>query len=129
MKFSREKVRELVFKALFALENNKQQNFNLLNILLFKKRKPDDYYQQLVKGILPIYHDLEKQYSNFLKSNWSLSRISKTSSIALQIGLYEIKQRIDIPNKVAIDQATNLAKKFGGPKEGAFVNGILARFM
>ncbi|KGO31733.1 transcription termination factor NusB, partial [Oenococcus alcoholitolerans] len=98
-------------------------------ITLFEHNAVDDYYNQLVEGVFAVHKELDEEYTSFLKDDWSIERIPKTSIIALRIGIYEIKKRIDIPNKVAVDQATILAETFGDSSDGRFVNGVLANFI
>ncbi len=83
----------------------------------------------MVDGVFAVHKELEEKYKPYLKDNWSLERISKTADIAMQIGLFELTSRIDIPKKVSLDQATELAKNFGDESDGKFVNGVLAHFV
>ena len=60
-----------------------------------------------------------------MKKGWTISRISKTSLAILKLAIYEIKYVDDVPAKVAINEAVNLAKKYGADDEPSFVNGLL----
>lgn len=60
-----------------------------------------------------------------LKSNWKLERISKIDLSLLELAIYEIKYK-EVPYKVAINEAVELAKKYGEDNSKTFVNGILA---
>ena len=60
-----------------------------------------------------------------LKSDWKIERISKIDLAILKIAIYEIKYK-DIPFKVGINEAVELAKKYGEDNSKNFVNGILA---
>ncbi len=60
-----------------------------------------------------------------LKDEWKLSRISKMDLSILKLAIYEIKYS-DVPFKVAINEAVELAKKYGEDKSKNFVNGVLA---
>ena len=60
-----------------------------------------------------------------LKSDWKISRISKMDLAILKLAIYEIKYN-EIPYKVAINEAVELAKKYGEDKSKNFVNGVLA---
>ena len=57
--------------------------------------------------------------------NWRLQRIAKVDRCILRIAAYELLYRDDIPPKVSINEAVDLAKKFGAEESGAFINGIL----
>ncbi len=66
---------------------------------MFKQNTIDDYFNELVDGVFAVHKELEEKYKPYLKDNWSLERISKTADIAMQIGLFELTSRIDIPKK------------------------------
>lgn len=59
--------------------------------------------------------------------NWSFDRVAKTDLAILRNAIAEIKYNDSIPNSVAINEAVNLAKKYGDEKSFAFVNSILAK--
>ena len=73
-------------------------------------------------GISEIDELLEK-YSK----GWKLSRMNKVDLTILRLGVYEMKYDEDIPERVAINEAVELAKKFGGDESPAFVNAVLAK--
>jgi len=56
---------------------------------------------------------------------WEASRISPIERAALRIAVYELADRDDVPAAVAIDEAVRLAKRYGSPEAGVFVNGVL----
>ena len=58
-------------------------------------------------------------------SNWPLEQISTVDRNILRLGIYELKFSEEIPNKVAINEAIEVAKTYGGPASGKFVNGVL----
>ena len=60
---------------------------------------------------------------------WRISRLSKTDLMLLRVAVYEIKFDSEIPDKVSINEAVELAKIYGGDESPAFVNGVLAKFM
>jgi N utilization substance protein B len=60
--------------------------------------------------------------------NWALDRMAATDRNVLRLGAYEILYS-DTPHKVAINEAVELAKRFGSAQSAAFVNGILDRFV
>ena len=60
-----------------------------------------------------------------MKSNWKIERISKIDLSLLELAIYEIKYK-EVPYKVAINEAVELAKKYGEENSKTFVNGILA---
>ena len=60
---------------------------------------------------------------------WRIQRISKTDLMLLRVAIYEIKFDDEIPDKVSVNEAVELAKIYGGDESPAFVNGVLAKFM
>ena len=61
--------------------------------------------------------------------HWNTDRMGKVELAIIRLALYEILYDDEIPRKVAVDEAVNLAKKYGQDGSGQFVNGVLARFM
>lgn len=59
---------------------------------------------------------------------WKISRMGKVDLTILRLAVYEIKYDEDIPTSVAINEAVELAKKFGQEESSKFVNGVLAKF-
>ena len=68
--------------------------------------------------------EIQKTISMYLKEDWSIERISKVNLAILEIAIYEIKQE-ETPYKVVINEAVELAKKYGDTTSQAFINGIL----
>lgn len=62
-------------------------------------------------------------------SGWKTRRMGKVELTILRLALYEMKEDEEVPEKVAINEAVELAKKFGGSDSPAFVNGILAKLV
>jgi len=60
-----------------------------------------------------------------LSRNWRVERIARVERTILRMALYELKFRDDIPARVAINEAIELAKRFGSADASAFVNGLL----
>lgn len=67
------------------------------------------------------------QLLNETAKGWKTSRMSKVDLNVLRLAVYELKYDDDVPTGVAINEAVELAKKFGGEESPAFVNGILAK--
>jgi N utilization substance protein B len=83
-----------------------------------------EFAKKLVKGILDQRGDIDATISKFAP-DWPLPKITVTDRNVLRIGTYELKHDTDIPSKVAINEAIELAKTFGGESSGKFVNGVL----
>ena len=78
----------------------------------------------LVNGVLKTLPELDAIIAAHSK-NWRLERIAKIELTILRLSLYEMLHRDDVPDKVAINEGIELAKKFGDHRSSGFVNGIL----
>ncbi|MBR5375669.1 MAG: transcription antitermination factor NusB [Lachnospiraceae bacterium] len=83
----------------------------------------EDRFNSIIKTI-PTLDELIQEHS----SGWSLDRIGKVELSVLRLAVWELKFDDDIPAGVAINEAVNLAKKYGQDGAGSFINGILANF-
>ena len=84
------------------------------------------YIKNVVYGVMDKYDELTGIISENLKDGWKVERISKVARAVLLLAIYEIKYVEDVPDKVAINEAIELAKKFDMPDSSVFVNGVLA---
>jgi N utilization substance protein B len=85
-----------------------------------------DYVRRLIDGVLSTSGELDR-YIAQAAENWKLNRIAPVDRSILRLALFEMLEAGDVPPKVAIDEAVELAKKFSTEQSGAFVNGILDR--
>ena len=83
-----------------------------------------EFVIQLVQGVLDKQDELN-QLLQPIASDWPLDQIPRLDHYMLLIGAFELKHNPDIPPKVAINEALELAKKFGGNKSSQFINGVL----
>ncbi len=79
---------------------------------------------ELIGGVLEALPQLDGMIAAHCK-NWRLQRIAKVELTVLRLSLFELLYREDVPDKVAINEGIELAKKFGDQRSGGFVNGIL----
>ena len=82
------------------------------------------YISDTVDGIIDQIADIDVQIEKYAE-NWPIDQMSLVDRNILRIGVYELKFNDAIPSKVAINEAIELAKNYGGPSSGKFVNGIL----
>ena len=83
-----------------------------------------DFALKLVDGIKEHQEDIDATITKFAP-DWPLPKITTVDRNVLRIGTYELKYDPQIPSKVAINEAIELAKTFGGESSGKFVNGVL----
>ena len=84
----------------------------------------DGFIQHLIKGVRDHQETIDKLITKFAPE-WPLEQITIVDSNILRLGTYELKFDETIPAKVAINEAIELAKTFGGESSGKFVNGVL----
>jgi N utilization substance protein B len=82
------------------------------------------FADSLVRGTLDHLAELDRIIADHA-THWSLSRIAPVERNILRLAAYELLHRYEIPEKVAINEAIELAKQYGSEESGAFVNGIL----
>lgn len=89
-----------------------------------KKFSDHEFTEGLVRGVLQHINDLNDTIREFAP-DWPLDQITIVDRNVLRIGIYELKYDQSIPPKVAINEAIELAKEFGGEASGRFINGVL----
>ena len=92
------------------------------------EEKDREYLQNRVEQIIEAIPELDAAL-NQVAEGWKTRRMGKVERTILRLALYEMKKDETVPEKVAINEAVELAKKFGGSDSPAFVNGILAKLV
>jgi len=85
-----------------------------------------DYADQLVRGVRQDLEKLDERIRS-ASQNWRLERMARIDRNALRLGTYELLTRTDVPRAVILDEAVELAKRFGSDESSKFVNGVLDR--
>ena len=83
-----------------------------------------EYFSELFSGVLKDNEELDAYFVPFLK-NMSKKELDPVTLSLLRMASFEFKNRIDVPYKVVINEAVNLAKKFGAEDSHKFINGVL----
>lgn len=127
---NRSEMREQAFKLIYSLEIQKKEPFEeQINLYIesneIKDKNTIAYIEDAVKGIEENKELITEKIEKNLKKDWKIERISKVDLAILKLAIYEIKFK-DIPFKVVINEAVELAKKYGEDSSKNFVNGILA---
>ncbi|MFD1440012.1 transcription antitermination factor NusB [Lacticaseibacillus hegangensis] len=126
----RHDTRAAAFKALFAIASNADADRSAVyEEALPKDEEAPAYLTTLVDGVLAHQDELDAQINAKLKKGWTLQRLSKTDLILLRLGLFEIQQVPDVPDKVAVNEALELAKTYSDESDAKFINGILGHFV
>ncbi len=83
-----------------------------------------EFSSELVKGVALNLEEIDKSIMRYA-ANWQLKRMAVVDRNIMRLGAFELLYREDIPPKVSINEAVELAKKFSGLESGKFVNAIL----
>lgn len=126
---NRSKLREETFKLLYSLEFCKDNTEDAINTYIEEnsiiETQDVDYMKNTINGILREKENISKLISDNLATKWTIDRISKIDLVILKLAIYELKNT-DIPFKVVINEAVELAKTYGDDNSKMFVNGVLA---
>ena len=130
MDMNRTAIRESAFKLIYSLEIQKQNDLKEQIDVYFESenienKEAKEYIEDAVLGIENHKEEILGLIERNLKSDWKIDRISRIDLSILKLAIYEIQYK-DIPFKVVINEAVELAKKYGEDSSKNFVNGILA---
>ena len=119
--------RELALKALYQIDIRGGSSHEEL-ALLFESFHADDrarkFAVELVEGVERERTALDQHLAGALE-HWTIGRLSRVDHNMLRIGLYELLWMNEIPARVTMDEAIELAKAYGDQDSGRFVNGVL----
>ena len=87
-----------------------------------------DFIRQLVNGVSKKAKNLDEELQP-VAPEWPIDQIARMDKIVLRIGLYELKDESDVPPKVVINEAVELAKAFGSENSSKFINGVLGTLL
>jgi N utilization substance protein B len=121
--------RELALKVLFELETNGGEAERALQYHGAEARAEADvidFARTLIAGVLEHQKAIDAELAEASR-NWDLDQMAKVERTLLRIATFEIRYLPSVPLKAAINESIELAKTFGGPDSGKFVNGILGR--
>ena len=99
------------------------------NIARYKHMLDDtDFIKQLVSGVDAHADELDAKLQP-VAPEWPIDQIARMDRLVLRMGLYELENEADVPPKVVINEAVELAKAFGGDNSSKFVNGVLGTLL
>ena len=123
---ARSRARRLAMQAIYEWQmtaNNPQSIIDQVRQDQSMKKVDDDYFEELVKQVTNKVKDLDTHISPLLDRD--LDDIDVVEKAVLRLGAYELEHRMDVPYKVVINEAVELAKIFGAEEGYRFVNGIM----
>lgn len=99
------------------------------NVARYKEMIDDvPFIQQLVAGVTKQAPELDATLQP-VAPEWPIDQIARMDRLVLRIGLYELQNEADVPPKVVINEAVELAKAFGGDNSSKFINGVLGTLL
>ena len=132
---TRTEIRELTFELLYSLEIQKmeQQEYNeQIELFLVEQNvsqeKAKTYMTETINGIAKNKEEILELISQNLKEKWDISRVSKINITLLKLATYDIVYT-ELPYKVVVNEAVEIAKKYGDDTSPAFINGVLANII
>lgn len=87
-----------------------------------------EYLKTKAEAVLKVLPELDEKI-NAVAEGWKTGRMGRVDLTIIRLALYEMLYDEEVPGKVAINEAVELAKKFGGDESPSFVNGVLARLI
>jgi N utilization substance protein B len=124
---TRREGRELALQALYALDLNPMDTRESLRRLRENSRAASavrSFAEEIVAGVTDHREALDSKIEE-QSTNWSISRMTRVDLNILRIAVYELLFRNDIPKSVTMNEAIEVAKKFGTEESPAFINGVL----
>ena len=128
---SRSELREHIFRMLFRIEFNNEEEMKEQEALYFDlldpvSEKDQEYILNKYKAIVEKLREIDNVL-NELSTGWKTRRMNRVDLTILRLATYELKWDEEVPDKVAINEAVELAKKYSSESGPAFVNGVLAK--
>ena len=127
----RSRAREVALQVLFQDDLNPGANASradaFLSGRLQGRTEVVEFARSLVLGVRRYRETLDSRLSD-IADNWALGRMAATDRNVLRLGAFEILYT-DVPDRVAINEAVELAKRYGSAQSSQFVNGILDRLL
>lgn len=121
--------REEAFKLLYSMEIQQEKEEEQIELYFENNEIEDPKIQKYIRnswnGVKENEEEICEKISEHLKKDWNIQRISKVNLSILKLAIYELLYK-KIPYKVAINEAIELAKKYGEDHSASFINGILA---
>ena len=133
--------REIAVQCLYQIEMNGVSIGDALDMVFQEAREENEanvkledesalrlYSEELVAGVKSHEAPIDEALQQYLKG-WRMDRLSRVDRQILRLAAFELIYREDVPPKVAVNEAIELAKHYGVEESGKFVNGVLGQFL
>lgn len=119
--------RIIIMQTLFELDFRQDCDIDEVldrNLEEYKNKADEPFVRETVKGVVSSKNLLDERIGSSAPE-WPLDQIASVDKCTLELAIYELDNYSDIPPKVVINEAVELAKQFGGESSSKFVNGVL----
>jgi N utilization substance protein B len=126
----RSRAREIALQALFQEDLNPNNSLENLGVFLGARLQDEqlrEFAKAIVLGVKRNQEELDQMLAE-KAANWSVPRMAATDRNLLRMGAYEIRF-MDTPDRVAVDEAIELSKRYGTAQSPQFINGILDKLI
>ncbi len=125
---NRRLARELALKILYACDSGRNEAPKIIMNEILGKKKYEENVRNFAIALTMLTIENTRKIDDYIKStlhNWEFERIATIDRLILRMGICEFLYFDDIPIEVSINEAIELAKKFGTDESNKFVNGVL----
>lgn len=123
---TRENAMKFIFQTLFQREDFEEQVQVYCEEHKFSDEAESIYFLDVVRGVAAHAAEIDESIAKCAKG-WTISRMPKVDLAIMRLSTYEMIYRTDIPASISINEAVELAKKFGDDGTKAFINGVLGK--
>ena len=126
---TRRRAREVVLQMLFQFEANQSEPQRVIDLYkgcFGEGPLPDDFSTELFLNVANSIQTIDGTIKA-ASENWRLERMSRVDRNILRMGVFELENSKEIPARVVINEAVELAKRFGSDDSASFVNGVMDR--
>ena len=128
---TRSEARKAAFTLIFQLNQHGDDVSGMLDMLLEENPACESnlgYISKVVGEVNEKREEINSTIEKYLRKGWTLKRIPKVAHSVLKLAIYEMKYLDDVPVRVAINEAVEIAKNFGDEEQSKFVNGLLGSY-
>ena len=125
---ARRKARAIIFQALYEIDSTGHNADDVVNHLLAEGELSDDnntFVRQQVSAIIKNKRQLDENIERFAPA-WPVKQLPAVDRNILRLAIFELLMDNKVPTSIAINEAVELAKKFGSDSSARFVNGVLS---
>ena len=128
----RSKGRSFALQYLYQMDIRKEESTELLLVDFFENIESEGeaevFARKILDGVCKNKEKIDVVIADCL-TNWDINRISIVDKNILRIATYELIYAMDIPSKVAVNEAIELGKSYGSKESGSFINGVLDKIL